>query len=36
MYLLGRPFQMETDDKPLVSLLSTKSLDSLSPRVLRF
>ena len=36
MYLLGRPFQMETDHKPLVSLLSTKSLDSLPPRVLRF
>ena len=31
MYLLGRPFQIETDHKPLVSLVSTKSLDSLPP-----
>ena len=36
MYLLGRLFQMETDHKPLVSLLSKKSLDSLPPQVLRF
>ena len=27
---------METDHKPLVPLLSTKSLDALPPRVLRF
>ena len=36
MYLLGRSFHMETDHKPLVPLLSTKSLDTLPPRVLRF
>ena len=36
MYLLGRSFHMETDHKPLVPLLSTKSLDTLPPQVLRF
>ena len=36
MYLLGRSFCMETDHKPLVPLLSTKNLDDLPPRVLRF
>ena len=36
MYLLGRSFHMETDHKLLVPLLSTKSLDTLPPRVLRF
>ena len=36
MYLLGRLFHMETDHKPLVPLLSTKNLDALPPRVLRF
>ena len=36
MYLLGRTFQMETDHKPLVPLLSSKNLDALPPRVLRF
>ena len=36
MYLLGRSFHMETDHKPLVPLLSTKSLNTLPPRVLRF
>ena len=36
VYLLGKTFQMETDHKPLVPLLSTKSLDALPPRVLRF
>ena len=35
-YILGRSFQIETDHKPLVSLLSTKNLDNLPPRVLRF
>ena len=35
-YVLGRRFQMETDHKPLIPLLSTKHLDSLPPRVLRF
>ena len=35
-YILGRPFQIETDHKPLVPLLSTKQLNSLPPRVLRF
>ena len=35
-YILGRSFQIETDHKPLHPLLSTKQLDSLPPRVLRF
>ncbi len=35
-YLLGLKFTLETDHKPLVSLLSTKALDQLPPRVLRF
>ena len=35
-YILGRSFQIETDHKPLVPLLSTKQLDNLPPRVLRF
>ena len=34
-YILGRPFLIETDHKPLVPILSTKHLDDL-PRVLRF
>ena len=36
MYLLGKSFLLETDHKPLISLLSTKNLDSLPPRILRF
>ena len=36
MYLLGRRFEIETDHKPLVPLLSSKSLDDLPPRILRF
>ena len=35
-YLLGKHFTMETDHKPLVSLLGNKNLDNLPPRVLRF
>lgn len=35
-YLLGLKFTLETDHKLLVSLLSTKKLDQLPPRVLRF
>ena len=35
-YLLGQRFQIETDHKPLVPLLSTKRLDSLPPRIVRF
>ena len=35
-YLLGRTFLIKTDHKPLVSLLGSKSLDSLPPRILRF
>ena len=35
-YILGRQFEIETDHKPLVPLLSTKHLDNLPPRVLRF
>lgn len=35
-YLLGLMFTLEMDHKLLVSLLSTKALDQLPPRVLRF
>ena len=34
MYLLGKSFILETDHKPLISLLSAKNLDSLLPRIL--
>ena len=35
-YLIGMNFMVETDHKPLIPLLSTKQLNSLPPRVLRF
>ena len=35
-YLLGIPFLIKTDHKPLVPLLGNKSLDNLPPRFLRF
>ena len=35
-YLLGMHFKLETDHKPLVPLLSTKSLDEMPIRVQRF
>lgn len=35
-YLVGLPFSIETDHKPLVPLFSTKSLDELPIRVQRF
>ena len=35
-YILGTKFNIETDHKPLVPLLSTTHLHSLPPRVLRF
>lgn len=35
-YLLGLTFTIETDHKPLVPLLSTKCLNSLPPRLIRF
>ena len=35
-YILGLSISIETDHKPLVPLLSTKQLDSLPPRILRF
>ena len=35
-YILGRPFFIQTDHKPLVPILNTKNLDNLPPRVLRF
>ena len=35
-YILGCKFEIETDHKPLVPILSTKHLDNLPPRVLRF
>ena len=35
-YLLGQEFEIETDHKLLISLLNSKALDNLPPRVLRF
>ncbi len=35
-YILGRHCEIETDHKPLVPLLSSKNLDDLPPRILRF
>ena len=35
-YILGREFQIESDHKPLIPLLTSKALDNLPPRVLRF
>ena len=35
-YILGKRICLETDHKPLVSLLGSKHLDSLPPRILRF
>ena len=35
-YILGWSFQIETDHKPLVSLLSTNHFDNFPPRVLHF
>ena len=35
-YLMGLKFRLETDHKPLVPLLSTKALNKLPQRVLRF
>ena len=34
--MLGTTFQIESDHKPLIPLLSTKQLDSLPPCTLRF
>ncbi|XP_064486023.1 uncharacterized protein K02A2.6-like [Ornithodoros turicata] len=34
-FLIGRSFRLETDHKPLVTLLSTKFLDDLTPRLQR-
>lgn len=35
-FILGRPFELETDHKPLVSLLGGKAFDDLLPRIQRF
>ena len=35
-FVLGLTFHIQTDHKPLIPLLSTKALDELPPRVLRF
>lgn len=35
-YLLGLEFTVRTDHKPLISLLGSRSLDDLPPRILRF
>ena len=35
-FLIGKHFCIETDHKPLVPLLSSKYLDNLPPRILRF
>lgn len=36
MYLIGKRFLLQTDHKPLVSLLGLKPIQELSPRLLRF
>lgn len=35
-FLIGTHFQLETDHKPLLSLLGSQALDALSPRIQRF
>ncbi|KXJ30128.1 Retrovirus-related Pol polyprotein from transposon opus [Exaiptasia diaphana] len=35
-YLIGKKFEVLTDHKPLVSLLGSKDLDTLPPRIQRF
>ena len=35
-FIIGKHFEIETDHKPLVPLLSSKHLDTLPPRILRF
>ena len=35
-FLIGKTFHIETDHKPLVSLLGPKTLDELPPRIQRF
>ncbi|XP_064475528.1 uncharacterized protein K02A2.6-like [Ornithodoros turicata] len=35
MYVLGLPFQVQTDHKPLVPILTSKRLDDLTPRLQR-
>lgn len=35
-YVLGRPFVLETDHKPLTALLNSTQLSKIPPRILRF
>ena len=35
-YIIGKTIELETDHKPLVPLLSSKNLDAIPPRILRF
>jgi hypothetical protein len=35
-YLIGKTFHIETDHKPLISLLGNKNLEELTPRLQRF
>ncbi|KAL0160136.1 hypothetical protein M9458_043861, partial [Cirrhinus mrigala] len=35
-FLIGKHFEMETDHKPLLSLLGSQALDALPPRIQRF
>uniref|UniRef100_A0A1A8B6K3 Integrase catalytic domain-containing protein n=1 Tax=Nothobranchius furzeri TaxID=105023 RepID=A0A1A8B6K3_NOTFU len=35
-FLIGKHFQLETDHKPLLSLLGSQALDTLPPRIQRF
>ena len=35
-HILGQNFSIESDHRPLIPLLSTKNLDTMPPRILRF
>ena len=35
-FILGKPFTIQTDHKPLIPLLGSRALDDLRPRVVRF
>lgn len=35
-FLIGKHFELETDHKPVLSLLGSQALDALPPRIQRF